>query len=542
MRRYLTRVALLLSLAAAFCFAETQELRFVLRSEPKTFNPVLVAEDASDTIRYLTGGVLIRFNRKTQQLEPELARSWNLSKDGRQITFRLREGIVFSDGTPFTAADVAFTVKQLMDPELHSPTGDAFRSGSGDVITQSSGKYQITVTFPAAVAGLARMFDQVAIMSATSPQKEKAVLGPFMLGEYKPGAYVLLKRNPNYWKKDSGGRRLPYLDFVRLDIQQNRDIELLRFRRGEIHLINELSPELFDRLASENSAVTYDAGASMDSEFLWFNQTSKAPIPQYKLEWFRSANFRRAISAAINRDDISRLVYGKHAQPAVGPVSPANHFWFNSKLKPHAFDRKAALARLTQDGFRLDGGTLRDSHGNAVEFSIMTNAGNKARERMATMIQQDLAEIGVKVNVVTLDFPSLIDRMTQSFNYEACLLGLVNTEMDPNSQMTVWLSSGENHQWNPNQKAPETPWEAEIDKLMRAQASTPDLKKRKKYFDRVQEIVWEQAPFIYLVNKNALCAISAAVRAAEPVALRPQTYWNVERMVLASDGKNTSGQ
>jgi peptide/nickel transport system substrate-binding protein len=537
MKRFTSRLAVLLLLAACLWAADTQELRFVLRSEPKTFNPVLVAEDASDTIRYLTGGVLIRFNRKTQQLEPELAKSWTVSKDGRQITFKLRDAVVFSDGTPFSADDVAYTVKQLMAPEVHSPTADAFRSGNGDVATQSPGKYQVTVIFPAPVAGLARMFDQVAIMSATSPQKERAVLGAFTVDEYKPGAYVLLKRNPHYWKKDSSGRQLPYLDTVRLDIQQNRDLELLRFRRGEIHLINELSPDLFDRLASETSAVTYDAGPSMDSEFLWFNQISKAQIPSYKLDWFRSANFRRAISSAINRDDISRLVYGKHAQPAVGPVSPANHFWFNSKLKPHPFDRKGALARLAQDGFRAEGNSLRDKHGNTVEFSIITNAGNKARERMATLIQQDLAEIGVKVNVIALDFPSLIDRMTQSFNYEAILLGLVNTELDPNSQMTVWLSSGDNHQWNPNQKSPETPWEAEIDKLMRAQASNPDAKKRKQYFDRVQEIVWEQAPFIYLVNKNALCAISSAVHPAEPVVLRPQTYWNAERMMLASDGK-----
>ena len=537
MKRYPIRLAALVCVLAAFCSAAAQELHFILRSEPKTFNPVLVAEDASDTIRYLTGGVLMRLNRKSQQLEPELAKSWSISKDGRTITFKLREGVLFSDGTPFSANDVAFTMKQLMDPELHSPTGDAFRSGKGDVITRVNGKHQIAIIFPAPVAGLAKLFDQVAIMSGSSPQKEKAVLGAFMVAEYKPGDFVLLKRNPNYWKKDASGRRLPYLESVRLDIQQNRDIELLRFRRGEIHLINDLSPELFDRLAAETSGVTYDAGASMDSEFLWFNQAPKAAIPAYKLAWFRSANFRRAISSAINREDISRLVYGKHAQPAVGPVSPANQFWFNSKLKAQAFDRKAALDRLTQDGFHLEGDMLRDRQGNAVEFSIITNAGNKARERMAAVIQQDLAEIGVKVNVVTLDFPSLIDRMTQSFNYEACLLGLVNTELDPNSQMTVWLSSGENHQWSPNQATPETPWEAEIDKLMRAQASTPDLKKRKQYFDRVQEIVWEQAPFIYLVNKNALCAISSAVRPAEPVVLRPQTYWNAERMVLASDGQ-----
>src|SRR6266700_6478656 len=123
-------VALLVSAAVA---QSGSELRFCLRNEPKTFNPLLVEDDASETVRYLTGGVLIRANRQTQQLEPELAASWKLSKDGRQITFQLRKGVSFSDGTPFSASDVAYTVRHMMDPALLSPTGVAFRSGAGAV-------------------------------------------------------------------------------------------------------------------------------------------------------------------------------------------------------------------------------------------------------------------------------------------------------------------------------------------------------------------------------------------------------------------------
>ncbi len=192
------------------------ELKFCLRSEPKTFDPLKVEDDASAAIRYLTGGVLVRVNRQTQELEPELAVSWKVSKDGRQISFRLRSGISFSDGTPFSAGDVAYTVQQLMDPALHSPTGDAFRSGTGNVETKVISPTQISITFPAQVAGLDRLFDQVAILSERSPKKEMAVLGPFMVADYKAGASVLLKRNPNYWKTDEQGRKLPYLDSIRL--------------------------------------------------------------------------------------------------------------------------------------------------------------------------------------------------------------------------------------------------------------------------------------------------------------------------------------
>jgi peptide/nickel transport system substrate-binding protein len=508
------------------------ELRFCLRTEPKTFDPLKVEDDAAVSIRYLTGGVLLRMNRQTQALDPELAHSWKVSKDGRQITFKLRSGLSFSDGTPFSAEDVAYTVQQLMDPALHSPTGDAFRSGPGTVATKIISSTQIAITFPAPVAGLDRLFDQVPMMSAHSPKKEMAVLGAFMVADYKPGATVLLKRNPNYWKTDAQGRKLPYLDSIRLDIQPNRDVEMLRFRRGELDLINSLDSEYFDKLASTSPQLVHDAGPSLDSEQMWFNQVSKAPIPAYKKNWFRSANFRRAISEAINRDDLSRIVFRGHAQPAVGPISPANKFWFDSKLHPQAYSSDAALKLLQTEGFRLENGTLKDREGNPVVFSIVTNSGNKYRERMAVLIQEDLGKIGMQVNVVTLDFPSLIERIAQTFDYEAAMLGLTNVDLDPNEQMNVWLSSAENHQWNPQQKSPETAWEGEIDRLMRAQAGSADAKKRKESFDRVQEIVVEQAPFIYLINKDALAAISSVVQDASPVILHPQTFWNAERLTV----------
>jgi len=509
------------------------ELNFCLRTEPKTFDPLKVEDESSAAIRYLTGGVLVRVNRQTQELEPELAQSWKVSKDGRQITFRLRTGLSFSDGTPFSAGDVAYTVQQLMDPALHSATGDAFRSAAGNVETKVISPTQISIAFPAPVAGLDRLFDQVAILSERSSKKEMAVLGPFMLADYKPGATVLLKRNPNYWKTDEQGRKLPYLDSIRLDIQANRDVEMLRFKRGELDLINSLDSEYFDKLAATSPQLVHDAGPSLDSEQLWFNEVARAPIPAYKKNWFGSANFRRAISEAINRDDLSRVIFHGHAQPAVGPFSPANKFWFNGKLKPQTYSPDAALKALQSDGFRLENGALKDKDGNEVVFSIITNAGSKTRERMAVLIQEDLQKIGIHVNVVTLDFPSLIARMTQSFDYEAIILGLTNVDLDPNGEMNVWLSSSENHQWNPQQKTPETAWEAEIDRLMRAQAASTDPKRRKEAFDRVQEIAVEQEPFIFLINKNALSAVSMTVHGAAPVILSPQTFWNADRLTVA---------
>ena len=156
--------------------------------------------------------------------------------------------------------------------------GDAFRSAPGEVETSCASPFAATVRFPGPVAALASQFDEVAILSAASPRKESAVLGPFELGEYKPGEYVLLRRNPNYWKRDANGHALPYLDSIRLEIQQNRELELLRFRRGELDLINKLDPDMYDRLSSEMPRAVVDAGPSLDWETVFFNQVQNAPV------------------------------------------------------------------------------------------------------------------------------------------------------------------------------------------------------------------------------------------------------------------------
>jgi peptide/nickel transport system substrate-binding protein len=529
--------SMLLALAAVLVPAYGQfggELRFCLQGEPKTFNPLLVEDDPSEVIRYLTGGVLIRVNRSTQEVEPELAASWKIDKSGKRIAFQIRSGLSFSDGTPFTAEDVAETMRMAMDPKLHAPVGDAFRAGPGAAEIAVAGPDRVAIAFPAVVSGMERLFDQVAIRSSKSPKRETAVMGPFYVADYKPGAEVLLKRNPYYWKRDSQGRGLPYLDSIRLSIQQNRTMEMVRFERGEVHLINSVAPDNFERLAGETPSAVSDIGPGLESELLWFNQAPGAPLPEFKKTWFRSAAFRRAILSAINRDDLCRVVYHGHASPAVGPISPANRHWYNTRLKPMPFDRAAALRSLAQDGFEMNGGVLRDRRANPVEFSVVTNAGNLAREKMAAMIQQDLGSIGIRLNIVTLDFASLIERLTKTLAYEACLLGTANVDLDPNLEMNIWLSSASNHQWNPNQKTPATAWEAEIDRLMRAQASESDPAQRKRYFDRVQEIVWEQAPFLYLLNKNTLIAVSPSLHNVKAALIRPYAYWNAESLSLST--------
>jgi peptide/nickel transport system substrate-binding protein len=519
-------VALAASLVA-FTAPNLKELRFCIPGDPKSFDPLQAAESNAETIRFLTSGVLVRVNRATDQLQPELAESWDLGEGGRAITFHLRAGLKFSDGTSLTAADVARTLNRALDPKEASPTGDTFRAAEGNPEIRVVSPREITIRYKAPKAGLDRLFDSFSIVPP-NPAKLPATAGAFYVSEYHPGDYLRLARNPYYWKHDQAGRQLPYLDSIRIDIQQNHDIELARFLRGEIHIINKVDPDSFDRIEREKPGAARSLGASLDPEFLWFNQAPAKTMPDWKRKWFTSAAFRHAVSEAIYRDDLARIVFRGHAHPAAGPISPANRYWFNAELKRLPTDPQASLKLLAAEGFNLRDGVLRDRDGHAVEFSLITNAGNRARERMASLIQADLGKIGIRVVIATLDFGSLIERIARTFDYDACLLGFANVEVDPNEQQNVWLSSGAQHTWWPEQKAPATPWEARIDRLELSQASSGSREARKKAIDEMQRIVVEQEPIIFLVNPDYLAAVSPSLKGVQPSVAPPQLLWNVE--------------
>lgn len=527
--------ALLLTALVLFLVSPAElsaaELHFSLAGDPQTFDALKVSDQRSELIRYLTGGALVRINRVTDKPEPALAQSWKLSDGGRTITFRLRAGLRFSDGSPLTADDVARTFSAALDPKHEAPVGDTFRSQQGDPQVRVISPLEIAIHYPQPKPDIDRLFDSLSIVPATAAPLP-ASAGPFFVAEYKPGDFVRLARNPNYWKRDAAGKQLPYLDSIRIDIQPNREIELTRFLRGELHLINKLDPENFDRIIKDKPAAARDLGASLDSEILFFNQAPSPSVPVWKHQWFTSAIFRRAVSASIHRDDIARVVFRGHAHPAAGPVSSSNRFWFDAGLKSPPPDPQAAVRDLAKEGFTLRDNVLRDREGHPVEFSLLTTSGSRPREAMAAMVQDDLRKIGVHVNIVTLDSRSLIDRLSNTPKFEACLFGFANVSVDPVQEMNIWLSSRPQHPWWPSEKSPATPWEARVDKLELLQASEPSRAARKKAFDEFQRIVVEQAPILYLVNPDYLVGISTSLKGLQASTSPPQLLWNIDSLSL----------
>ncbi|MGI4756627.1 MAG: ABC transporter substrate-binding protein [Janthinobacterium lividum] len=504
------------------------DLAWALHAEPGTLDPAKVDDQSAETVRYLTAGVLLRVNRMTQQPEAGLAEHWDVSADGRTVTLRLRSGLRFSDGSPLSAQDAVASLSRVLDPATAAPVADEFLQPRA-VVVDSPGPLLVRLRLPRRLVSLAKVLDQIAIEPAGHGGTSQVTAGPFTLATYRRGEYLLLQRNTCFWKHDAAGKPLPYLSSVRLDIVPNRQMERLRFSRGQYGLMESLAPDDFEDLAHASGGAR-DLGASLNTEQLWFNQATGSRLPDYEKSWFTNAAFRHAVSLAIHRNDLARIAYKNHATPAYGFVSPANKTWFSAGGQAQHEDAKRAEALLLASGFHRNGAELMDATGHPVKFSILTNAGNHPRELMATLIAQDLHALGMQVTVVKLDFPALVERLMHTQDYEGALLGLSNVDPDPSTMANVWMSSSPNHQWNPSQKTPATAWEAELDQLTAAQAATADFRERKRAVDRMQAIVAEQQPFIYLVHPNQLVAVAPEWDGAKLSLLPPTVVSSIDTM------------
>jgi peptide/nickel transport system substrate-binding protein len=173
---------------------------------------------------------------------------------------------------------------------------------------------------------------------------------------------------------------------------------------------------------------------------------------------------------------------------------------------------------------------LYDKNGNRVRFSLYTNAGNSVRNTECLLIVSDLAKLGIAIDYKVLDFATLVQYVDRTFQYDAVLLGLNRTDIDPGERRNMLLSSGALHFWWPRQEKPFTPWEGEIDQLMLKTMSTSNTALRKQYYSRVQRILSEQQPMIFTIHPYVFVCVRAGLENIKPSILRHRTLWNAEEL------------
>ncbi len=529
-----------------------------VNTDPPTFNRMLTSILAHTTIAERLSADLLHINRATFDLESSLAKSWEADKTGRIFTVHLRRGIRFSDGGPFTADDVIFTFQVLQDPKIETVFGGQIRvDGIFPTITRIDA-YTVKFAFPRPVGMGLRMLDSVPIFSRNrmlnayqqgkfeaawgpgTPPQEIVGLGPFRLKEFKRGERVVLERNPYYWKKDKAGQILPYLDTITFLIIPDSNAEALRFKAGDLDVIDRLSAENYADLRRSQNDGRYrvqDLGPGLLIDFLWFNlnrgtnAAGKPFVDPEKRAVFEKTEFRRAISHAIDRDGIARSILLGLGTSQFGPISSGNKVWYHAGIPRAEFDLSRAGALLDQLGLKdTNGDGVREFGANhqPLEFTLLTTRGSAARERIAQVIQQSLAKVGVQMQVQAILPNELGARLMESFDYEAILFGFTPTDVAPDLQSDVWNSSGELHFWCPRQPRPLRPWEAQMDQLTTRLTRSMDPAIRRETFAQIQDLWARECPAIPTIAPNMLPGWSSRIGNVRPSIMAPHVLWNAE--------------
>jgi peptide/nickel transport system substrate-binding protein len=551
--------------AAAVKATRGGQLVASIRAVPRSFNRLVAREQTAELLSLLTQGRLVRINRATFELEPWLAEKWEASPDGRTYTVHLRPGVTWSDGEPFTSADVLFTLQAVFDPKTESVVTEQLTVGGKPITATAPDDHTVVLSYAEPSGPGLRLFDALVVLpkhkleaqlkdgtfanawNSATPPADIVGTGPFLLREYVPGQRLVLDRNPRYWRKAADGTPLPYLDRIVLQVVPDQDAELLRLQSGDVDMTqSELRPDDYvaaRRAEDQGKLEVVELGVGPDADAFWFELKPEAWKKDPRFAFVSRPEFRQAISYAVDREAFAENVFLGAAVPVWGPITPGNKIWFSPNVMRYPHDVNKAKDVLKSIGLedRNGNGIVEDAQGHEARFTVITQRGIGWFERGTNELQKQLAQAGIALEIAPIDNGALIKRMLSS-DYEAIYYRPLTTDLDPAANMDFWLSSGSGHFWNlPGPKGPglprkgpglPAPWEARIDMLMAQQASTIDPAKRSEIFNEVQQVFAENLPVIYFVAPRIYYAHNARVLGVVPSVQRPPALWNADMLAV----------
>ncbi len=471
--------------------------------DASTLLPPLASDAASHSVAGLIYNGLVKYDGDLT-LRGDLAESWEVSPDGLTITFKLRRGVKWQDGAPFTAQDVLFTYQTMIDPKTPTAySGDYLQVKQAEALDD----YTFRVTYPKPFApalgswGLAMLPRHLLAGKdiTKSPLARRPVgTGPYKFQEWRAGEKIALTYNPDYFE----GRT--YLNGYLYVVKPDLATMFLELKAGNIARMG-LTPlqytrqtqyPKFQRLYNKYRYIPFSY------IYLGYNQEDTR---------FADRRVRQALTHGINRQEIIDGVLMGLGQECTGPYKPGAWF-YNPEVPRFPYDPQKARALLADAGWRPNAQGILEKDGRPFEFTSLTNQGNKIREDAAVIIQRRLQEIGILVKIRTVEWAAFIKEFIDKGRFEAVLLGW-NTGLDPD-QYDIWHSSktkpGELnfiHYNNP-----------QVDALLDEGRHTFDMEKRRRAYFKIQDIIAEDQPYTFLFVPEALPAISKRFRGIKPAA------------------------
>ncbi|ARV61348.1 peptide ABC transporter substrate-binding protein [Nostocales cyanobacterium HT-58-2] len=551
--------------------------------DPKTFNYPF-NQEYPHVFLFTTEG-LTTLNGITGKIDPALAESWKISDDKKQITFTLRDGLKWSDGEPLTADDVIFTYQDIIfNPKIPTDWKDGLKIGSSGAFPKirKIDNRRVEFLFPEpfspflyTTAGSSTnsvgilpkhiLEDNVKSNDAKgNPQflstwgtgtdpKKIVVNGPYQIESYTPSQRVVFRRNPYYWRKDSQGHQLPYVERIVWQIIESTDTMILQFRSGGLDTV-EISPENFSLLKKGEKLgkfTVYNGGPRFTTTYIAFNlnkgrrQNGQPVVDPIKSRWFHTLAFRQAVAHAINRKAMLTNIFRGIGTLQNSPIEIQSPFYTppGQDVKVYDYNPEKAKELLLNAGFKYNArNELLDADGNRVRFTFFTNAENKTRVTMGAQIKQDLSNIGIQVDFNPISFNTLTDKLANTFDWECYLLGFIGGP-EPHDGANIWSPEGGLHTFNQKPQAGReqligwevADWEAEIGRLYIKAAQEFDEAKRKEIYAQTQRLAQKYLPYIYLVNPLSLAAVRDRIENVKYTAIGSQagTLWNKYEIKVA---------
>lgn len=517
---------------------------------PKTFNPCNTKDATSSSMAGLLYDGLVTTDSRTGKVIPLLAKSFELKNN--DIVIHLRKGIKWTDGQPITADDVLYTYNEIVFKGLGNPsTMDSMMiDGKLPDITKMD-DYTIVFKTARPFAPFLRLLSypivpkhyfkpysdkgasefNVFLNPNTNP-KTIVSSGAFKLKEYIAAQRVVFEKNPNYYKLNLKNEKLPYLNNVIYLIVGDTNNEILKFEAKEIDAISLRGSNVarYKEKEANSDYVIYNLGPDTGTLFLAINLNNRKDINdkyyvnKTKQKWFRNKNFRQAIEYAIDRKSMVQNIAFGVAEPLFTAES-LNSIFLNKNIKGHRKDISKAKEILAKEGFTYKHNKLYDNLGNYVEFNLYTNAGNLEREALGVIIKQDLEELGIKVNFKPIEFNSLVNKLTNTLDWDMVIMGLTGSPLEPHDGKNVWTSGGSLHLFNMGvDKNNRFEWEEELDNIFENGALKLTFEERKPLYDRYQEIIYEENPIIYLYSPTRITAIRKKFKNIFPTSLNGILY------------------
>lgn len=573
-QRLVLLITLILAIALTSCHPEpTENNQLVLSvpSDPKTFNFLLSQESPNIFGLTFKGLTYINGNGK---IEPELAESWKISEDKLRVIFTLREGLKWSDGQPLTADDVVFTYQELVfNKQIPNTLEDYLKIGTTGVYPQVRRiddrrvEFILPEPFAPFLQTTAAPTDAVAILpkhvlskyvklkdskgnpkflstwgTDTNPTKI-IVNGPYQIESYIANQRLVFQRNPYYWRKDSQGHSQPYIKRIIWQIVDSPDTSLIQFRSGGLDTlgVGATNFSLLKREEKRGKFTIYNGGPALGTTFIAFNlnkgqRNGRPLVDPIKSSWFNKVAFRQAIAYALDRQTIVNNLYRGLGEPQNSPIDIQTPYYLSPKagLKVYNYDPERAKKLLMAAGFNYNAqNQLFDADGNRVQFTLLSPAGGRTADTIGTRLKQDLNKIGIKVDFNPLAFNVLIEKLSNSLDWE-CYLGALTGSVEPSQGANVWLPEGSLHTFNQKPQSGQSPitgweaadWEREIGNLYIQGAKELDEAKRKAIYAQTQRLTQEYLPYIYLVNPLSLAAVRDRVQGIKMSAFEG-ALWNI---------------